>query len=124
MAKVNLEELGEDLQDSVVVLQEILQTQLILVEGQLEKLKDVVEERRFDAVDKALQSQDYVEAYKWVDLAAAQFEGDRQKKSYETRDVIAKQMTPQQLTEAQRLTREWKPKSADELKKPVEAQSP
>ena len=71
MANVNLKKLEEDLGDSVVVLQEVLQTQLSLVDGQLEKLKDVVEERRFDAVDKALQSQDYVEAKQDYESAKA-----------------------------------------------------
>ncbi len=62
MAKIGQAELGKDLKGAVVVLQEILQTQLQLVDSQLQKMKEVVVERRFDAVDKALQSQDYIEA--------------------------------------------------------------
>ena len=55
-------------------------------------------------------AQDYAEAHKWVNLAAAQSQGDKQKKYSEARDTIAKKMTPQQIAEAQRLAREWKPK--------------
>lgn len=62
MMLISQEELEKDLHGAVVVLQETLRTQLQLVNDQLEQLKVVVEERRFDAVDKALQSQDYIEA--------------------------------------------------------------
>ncbi len=61
----------EDLKAAVVVLRELLKTQLSLVNGQLEKIKDRVEDRRFDAVDKALQSQDYVEAKQDYETAKA-----------------------------------------------------
>ena len=61
-------------------------------------------------------AQDYAEAHKWVNLAAAQSQGDEQKKFSEARDLIAEKMTPQQIAEAQRLAREWKPKTWDELK--------
>jgi hypothetical protein len=50
--------------------------------------------------------QDYVEAHKWFDLAAAQ--GNLSAAG--NRDWLAKKMTPDQLAEAQRLAREWKPK--------------
>ncbi len=50
---------------------------------------------------------DYVQAHLWLSLAAAQ--GD--KKAPKRRDRLAKKMTPAQLAEAQRLAREWKPKS-------------
>ena len=50
--------------------------------------------------------QDYSEAHKWYNLAAAQ--GD--KDAANSRDLIAKEMTPSQIAEAQRLAREWKPK--------------
>ena len=62
MAEISLKELEEDLKNAVTVLQEILQTQLQLVDGQLQHMKEVVDGRRNDAVDKALQSQDYLEA--------------------------------------------------------------
>lgn len=49
--------------------------------------------------------QDYVEAHKWYTLAAAS--GD--KVAAGLRDVLAKQMTPAEIAEAQKLAREWKP---------------
>ncbi len=51
--------------------------------------------------------QDYVEAHKWQNLAASRVTGDEQKEYAEARDALAKQMTPAQLAEAQRLAREW-----------------
>jgi TPR repeat protein len=50
-------------------------------------------------------AQDYVEAHKWYNLAAAQGE----KIASNNRDSIAKEMTPEQIAEAQKLAREWKP---------------
>ena len=47
-----------------------------------------------------------IQAYMWVTLAVAQ--GD--KEAVKLQDEIATQMTPDQITEAQRLAREWKPK--------------
>jgi TPR repeat protein len=49
--------------------------------------------------------QDYVEAYKWFNLAAAQGESD----AIDNRDAIVRHMTPSQIAEAQRLSREFKP---------------
>jgi TPR repeat protein len=49
---------------------------------------------------------DYVKAYKWLSLSAAQ----ERKDAAEFRDLISPQMTPSQIAEAQRLAREWKPK--------------
>ncbi len=50
-------------------------------------------------------AQDYVLAHMWLTLAAAQgFE-----KAAELRNLLEENMTPAQLTEAQRLAREWKP---------------
>ena len=46
---------------------------------------------------------DYVQAYKWFNLAAAN--GDTE--SIEYRNMMGQQITPAQLTEAQRLSREW-----------------
>ncbi len=49
--------------------------------------------------------QDYVLAYKWLNLVAAQ------KSTFsKERDLIAAEMTREQIAEAQRLAREWKPK--------------
>lgn len=50
--------------------------------------------------------QDYVQAHMWYNLAAATRRGEGAAKP---RDALAKRMTPQQIAEAQRLAREWKP---------------
>ncbi len=50
--------------------------------------------------------QDYVQAHMWYSLAAARGE----KLGEKFRDRLAKQMTPDQIAEAQKLVREWKPK--------------
>ena len=50
--------------------------------------------------------QDYVQAYMWFNLAAAQ----STKGAAEWREHIAARMTPAQIAEAQKLAREWKPK--------------
>ena len=51
--------------------------------------------------------QDYVQAHKWYNLAAAQGDSD----GAENRNLVAKQMTPQQIERAQELARHgfrWK----------------
>jgi TPR repeat protein len=50
--------------------------------------------------------QDNVEAYKWFTLAA----GNGVLMAKQFRKDITPKMTPAQITEAQRLAREWKPK--------------
>jgi TPR repeat protein len=52
--------------------------------------------------------QDYVQAHKWLNLSAAQGEAI----AAENRDIIAKRMTPEQIAEAQKLARNWKPTPA------------
>ena len=47
--------------------------------------------------------QDFVRAYLWFNIAAAQ--GD--KTAQKGRDLIVSQMTPDQIAEAQRMAREW-----------------
>ena len=47
--------------------------------------------------------QDYVQALMWFNLAAAQ----GNEKGRENRDIAAKRMTPGEISEAQRLAREW-----------------
>ena len=57
--------------------------------------------------------QDYVQAHMWFNLAASRFsasEAEDRDRAVENRDMIASRMTPEQLAEAQRLAREWKPK--------------
>jgi TPR repeat protein len=61
---------------------------------------------------------DYVEAHMWLNLAASRASGDDQKRFADIRDLVAKKMTSQQLAEAQRRAREWKPKSGQESKTP------
>jgi TPR repeat protein len=51
-------------------------------------------------------AQDYVQAHMWFNLAAAR----GQKLAKVNRNRLAKQMTPEQIAEARRLAREWKPK--------------
>ncbi len=50
--------------------------------------------------------QDYVLAHMWYNLAAAKFNS----RSRRARDNVAKMMSTEQIAEAQRLAREWKPK--------------
>ena len=52
-------------------------------------------------------SQDYVLAHMWFSLAA----GSGNETGRNNRDLLSKQMTPQQIAEARRLAREWKPKN-------------
>ena len=47
--------------------------------------------------------QDYVQAHMWWNLAASKGNENGRK----NRDIIAKKMTPVQITEAQRIAREW-----------------
>ena len=47
--------------------------------------------------------QDYVRAYMWFGLAAAQ--GDE--RARKNRNIVAEQLTPDQIIEAQKLAREW-----------------
>jgi TPR repeat protein len=49
---------------------------------------------------------DFVTAYMWMNLAPARDYEDARKR----RDTIAKQMTPDDIATAQKLSREWKPK--------------
>ena len=51
--------------------------------------------------------QDDVEAHKWMDLAAAHTSGADQKRFADERDAVAKKMTPDQLSEAQKRARAW-----------------
>jgi TPR repeat protein len=55
-------------------------------------------------------SQDNVRAYMWFSLAAAHSTGNLQKPAADSRDNVARRLTPAQLIEAQKLAREWRPK--------------
>ncbi len=55
--------------------------------------------------------QDYVQAHMWFNLAASKFSpGEARDSSANARDGVAKIMTPAQISEAQKLAGEWKPK--------------
>jgi len=51
--------------------------------------------------------QDFIQAHMWYNLSAAHGEA----RAIEARDALAKQMTPAQVAEAQKLAREWKSKA-------------
>lgn len=55
-------------------------------------------------------TRDYVQAYMWFNLSSAGLSGDNQKKAVAARDAVTNKMTTQQIMEARRLAREWKPK--------------
>jgi TPR repeat protein len=64
---------------------------------------------------------DYASAYMWFSLAAAR--GDQTAAEY--RDAVEKSMSPAQIAEAQRLTREWRPsKGGPSAKQPSSNQQP
>lgn len=54
--------------------------------------------------------QDFVQAYRWFYLAAANSTGGEQDSIAEMRDATAAHMTKQQIDEALRMAREWRPK--------------
>ena len=59
--------------------------------------------------------QDYVQAHKWINLAASRTTLDAG--DYRSaRDAVAEKMTASQVAEAQRLAREWQPKTWEQLK--------
>ncbi len=54
---------------------------------------------------------DHVQAHTWFNLAASSFPpGEDRVKAVKKRDKIAKRMTQAQISEAQNLAREWRPK--------------
>ena len=56
-------------------------------------------------------ARDQVKGLMWYSLAAARFPpGEDRDTAVRNRKIVATQMTPEQLAEAQRLAREWKPK--------------
>ena len=60
--------------------------------------------------------QDYVQAHKWLNLAASRASAEEDKDYRDARDSVAEKMTPAQIAEAERLAREWKPRTWDKLK--------
>ena len=63
-------------------------------------------------------AQDYVQAHKWINLAVSGMNpGIEDVSDYRSaRDEVAKKMTTPQVAEAQRLAREWQPKTWEQLK--------
>ncbi len=58
--------------------------------------------------------QDFMAAHVWCNLAAARFSASAKKlrdDAVECRSRIASKLTPAQIAEAQRLARDWKPRS-------------
>ena len=55
-------------------------------------------------------SLDYVEAYKWLSVAASRFPAESRDVAVKMRDLVASKMTPTQISEAQKLARDWNPK--------------
>jgi hypothetical protein len=54
--------------------------------------------------------QDYVLAHMWANLAAASLSGEARDAAVSIRDRVAARMTSEQVGEAQRLARDWKPR--------------
>ena len=55
--------------------------------------------------------QNYAQAHMWHNLAASRFPpGEDSDKVVKNRDHVAKRMTPAQISEAEKLAREWQPK--------------
>ena len=51
--------------------------------------------------------QDHVQAHMWYNLVAARNTGELREQAVEARDLIADELTADDLSEAQRLAREW-----------------
>lgn len=58
--------------------------------------------------------QDYIQAHMWFNLAAAGSGDDDREMAVRNRDLAAEKMTSEQITEAQRLAREWQPKTGSQ----------
>ena len=51
--------------------------------------------------------QDYIQAHMWLSLAASRVTGENRERAVKGRDLGASRMTSEEISEAQRLTREW-----------------
>lgn len=56
--------------------------------------------------------QNYVRAHMWQNLSASASVGEDREMAVRNRDRVANEMTPEDIAEAQRLAREWKPKGS------------
>ncbi len=57
--------------------------------------------------------QDDVRAHMWLNLAASKLSGEDRDNAREQHDSLAKKMSREEIAEAQRLAREWKPKGEE-----------
>ncbi len=57
--------------------------------------------------------QDYIQAHMWYSLAASDLTGEYKERNVKNREEIAEEMTAEEIAEAERLAREWKPKSSE-----------
>ena len=113
--------LGELYEEGQLISEDFAQT----VESLLEWYGRAAEQGHVDAqfnlgrmyADGEGVAQDYVLAHMWLNLSTSRTSGDEHKDEAEMRDAIAAEMTREQVAEAQRLAREWKPKTWEELKK-------
>ena len=55
---------------------------------------------------------DYVDAHRWFNLSASSSQGQSQKNAIHNRGLIETLITPEELAEARKRAREWKPKPA------------
>jgi TPR repeat protein len=53
--------------------------------------------------------QDFVIAHSWINLAASRAADNAGARARSLRDLLAKEMTKEQIAEAQNLARQWKP---------------
>tara|TARA_B100001123_G_scaffold276256_1_gene307312 strand:+ start:1912 stop:2112 length:201 start_codon:yes stop_codon:yes gene_type:complete len=51
--------------------------------------------------------QDHVQAHLWFNIAASRMTGEARETAVSNRDIVTSQLTPADLSEAQRLAREW-----------------
>lgn len=66
--------------------------------------------------------ENYVQAYKWLNLAAANATGPKRDFSYRIRDAVATKMFPAQVAKAQALSVAWRP--IPELRGPTLIEEP
>ncbi len=86
---------------------------------EIEKLRLAAEQGHVDAQNNlgAMYAngegvpQDYVQAHKWMNLAASRTAPGEAGEYESARNEVAEKMTASQVAEAQRLTREWQPKT-------------
>ena len=61
--------------------------------------------------------EDPIQAHKWLNLAASRMSGERFEEIKKTRDLLADEMSVDQLNTARRLAAKWKPSTWTEVQK-------